>query len=150
MRGRDQEVRHRVAQKSSDLRLVLHIAVAVKKADRDRLVAPVAQLGRQRFQLAFVRRLQHRAIGFHALRNLEDGAAGDQRVGIAKMHVVRLHAIAAPHLVHVPEALGGHEGKTSPLSLKEGIQVDRGAVQHGRRARPQFRLLERLDYRGPE
>ena len=106
-------------------------------------------------QIGFIQRHQDGAVGRNPLVDLETEIAFDQNLGFVEKHVVDLGSPDAAQLQHVPEALGGDQGRLGAPMLQDGVGGHRGSVSdlsHGgtagfalaqkTRAGKQDRLLE--------
>ena len=127
-RRRDEDLGRVLAQIRRGSLFVRRIAVAVQKIYRERLVAALADLREQRLERGFAERLDDRAVAAHALVDLVDVAARNQRRRITEVEVVGLRSRTAPHLIDVAEAARREQRAARAFALQERVQMCRRAV----------------------
>ena len=129
-RERDEEARGHLARQGLEGLLVHGIGVGVQEGDRNGFHT----VGGQGPQLApralLVEWAQDTPVAVDALGHFPAPAAGGERAGELRPDIVDVIALLAPDLDDVPEALGGHEGGRRALAFDDGVDHERGAVDH--------------------
>ncbi len=100
----------------------------MEEADGDRVDLELAQPACELTHLGVVERLQHGAVGRHALGELEAQPPLDERRWLAPEEVVHVRDPQAPKLEHVPEALRRDERGLGAEALEHGVRGDGRAV----------------------
>ncbi len=114
-------------EKLSELSLVSRIGVCVQETDRDRLGAGRGHGVEDRRDFGRIERTQHRAVGEHALVDLEperpvdDGSRPDE----GRHEQGRNVALGAPDLDEVAKSGGREQRDAGATSLEDGVGADR-------------------------
>ena len=133
--GGEHRRRHPLRQQGAEAALVGVVDEGVQEADRDSLVAGRVDVVADPTRLVLVQRSVHAPVGPHALPDLEDVAAAQQRLRLGHAQIVGLVALLATDEQDVAEAPGGDERRSGPLALDDRVRRDGGRVQHRRDGR---------------
>jgi hypothetical protein len=133
VRAGDRETGNLGAQQRRERRLVDRVGEAVEQADRDRVVAAVAQEPQQRRREGSdIERALDAAVAADPLGDLQRVAARGQRFGLGVEEVEDPPAVVALQQQDVAETLGREEGEPRALALEHRVG------RHGR-AMDEFR-----------
>src|SRR5262249_51940783 len=106
------------------------IAIGVEEHHRDGLDLLAVEGAKDATDRVLVERPEYVATRAEALGHLEAKAAPDQRFRPAVEDVVHAVEVPAPDLEDVAETFGREERGARARPLEEGVDPDRGAVDH--------------------